>query len=317
MEEIARKDGNLPGVLDGYVQQGRMFLFNAAQNLVQYGRVLTEAKPLVAHGQFGAWVQENFNMSERSAQGYMAVWRRFGRSEQLSGVQFSSLQKMLALPEGTEEQFAADNNLAEMTARQVEAAVKKVRQEADAQIAAARAETQAARNAQADAERRSREEREQDRGLIAQAAEKDAQLRTAERKAAAAQAEAAEAKEQHRAAVAALETARRELRDTEELLAESQSEYDRLQGEMLNARSEKAKGDAERSISEQLTGDDFAAAVRLFLGSVAQVPYMGGQFARLEAGEYEQWDSLLKAIEDWAQRARNALDGKERIIDGR
>lgn len=310
MEEIARKDGNLPGVLDGYVQQGRMFLFNAAQNLVQYGRVLTEAKPLVPHGQFGAWVQENFNMSERSAQGYMAVWRRFGRSEQLSGVQFSSLQKMLALPEGTEEQFAADNNLAEMTARQVEAAVKRVRQEADAQIAAARA-------AQADAERRSREEREQDRGLIAQAAEKDAQLRTAERKAAAAQAEAAEAKEQHRAAVAALETARRELRDTEELLAESQSEYDRLQGEMLNARSEKAKGDAERSISEQLTGDDFAAAVRLFLGSAAQVPYMGGQFARLEAGEYEQWDSLLKAIEDWAQRARNALDGKERIIDGR
>lgn len=310
MEEIARKDGNLPGVLDGYVQQGRMFLFNAAQNLIQYGRVLTEAKPLVAHGQFGAWVQENFNMSERSAQGYMAVWRRFGRSEQLSGVQFSSLQKMLALPEGTEEQFAADNNLAEMTARQVEAAVKKVRQEADAQIAAARA-------AQVDAERRSREEREQDRGLIAQAAEKDAQLRTAERKAAAAQAEAAEAKEQHRAAVAALETARRELRDTEELLAESQSEYDRLQGEMLNARSEKAKGDAERSISEQLTGDDFAAAVRLFLGSAAQVPYMGGQFARLEAGEYEQWDSLLKAIEDWAQRARNALDGKERIIDGR
>ena len=194
-------------------------------------------------------------------------------------------------------------------------------QEADAQIAAARAETQAARAAQVDAERRSREEREQDRGLIAQAAEKDAQLRTAERKAAAAQAEAAEAKEQHRAAVAALETAletaRRELRDTEELLAESQSEYDRLQGEMLNARSEKAKGDAERSISEQLTGDDFAAAVRLFLGSAAQVPYMGGQFARLEAGEYEQWDSLLKAIEDWAQRARNALDGKERIIDGR
>lgn len=73
-------------------------------------------------------------MSERSAQGYMQVWRRFGGNRELSGVRFSNLQKMLALPEGAEAQFAKENDLEAMTARQVEQAVKKVREESEAAI---------------------------------------------------------------------------------------------------------------------------------------------------------------------------------------
>lgn len=97
VEEMTVKQVEFPATLDPYVQQGRMFLFNAAQNLIQYGRVLTEAKPLVPRGQFENWVRLNFNMSERSAQGYMQVWKRFGSNAQLADVQFSNLQKMLDL----------------------------------------------------------------------------------------------------------------------------------------------------------------------------------------------------------------------------
>lgn len=129
MDELMERQESLPAVLDGYVQQGQMFLFNAAQNLLQFGRVLTEAKPLVPRGKFEAFVRENFRMSERTAQQYMAVWKRFGGKAQFETVQFSSLQKMLALPEGEEEQFAADHDLKGMTARQVEAAVKQAREE--------------------------------------------------------------------------------------------------------------------------------------------------------------------------------------------
>ena len=124
MEEIIRKEEQLPVVLEGLVRQGQMFLSSAAMNLMQYGRVLCEAKLLVPRGQFEKWVKENFQMSERTAQQYMAVWKRFGGKAGFETVKFSSLSKMLALPEGKEEDFAKENDLEEMTAREVDRAVK-------------------------------------------------------------------------------------------------------------------------------------------------------------------------------------------------
>lgn len=306
-----------PAVLDGYVQQGRMFLFNAAQNLIQYGRVLVEAKPLVPRGRFESWVQTNFGMSERTAQNYMAVWKRFGCNKELQTVQFSNLQKMLALPEGQEEQFAEQNDLKNMTAREVEKAVQKVRQEADAQI---RMEREARMEAERRAEEAERREPEQDRALVASMAEKDAAMRAMERDAQALRRDAEEARELLRGREMELENARRDLRDAEEMLAENQQAYDRMQSELLNAQSTIARGDAERVISDQLTVEDFASAVRGFLGAAAQMPYMAGSFAQIsDMREFRQWDELLCAVEDWARNARKALntvDGKGEICCG-
>ena len=96
------------------------------------------------------------------------------------------------------------------------------------------------------------------------------------------------------------------------MLRESQEGYDRMQTELLNAQSTLAKGDAERVISEQLTAEDFAAAVRQFIGSVAQMPFMGKTFAAMQHNEVQQYDELLSTVEDWAKRARTALN----MIDG-
>lgn len=91
------------------------------------------------------------------------------------------------------------------------------------------------------------------------------------------------------------------------MLAESQQQYNRMQTELLNAQSAIAKGDAERSINQQLTAEAFAAAVRQFMGSVAQMPYMGAAFAMMDAQEVGQYDAFLQTIEDWTKRARTAL----------
>lgn len=325
MEEMTVKQGEFPATLDPYVQQGRMFLFTAAQSLIQYGRVLTEAKPLVPRGQFEHWVQSNFNMSERTAQQYMAVWKRFGANVKLQDVQFSNLQKMLALPEGTENQFAEENDLKTMTAREVEKAVRQVRQEEQERLnmalANAREEATQAINrekgARLKAEMRLKEAAaktaEPDRALIAAAAEKDEHIRTLQRQADAANREKNEANR-------CLQQAREELRELEEALAENQQAYDRMQADLLNAQSTIARGDAERVISEQFTIDEFSTAVRGFLGSVAQLPYMGEAFLQMvDQREYRQWDSLLQAVEGWAEKSRKAMNttmAKEVSIDG-
>lgn len=286
--------------LNGYVQQGQMFLFNAAQNLIQYGRVLCEAKPLIAHGEFGKWVSDNFSMSERSAQGYMAVWKRFGENAALNGVQFSSLQKMLSLPEGTEDRFAAENDLAQMTAREVEAAVKRVKAETAQALKAAQAEAQKEKELRAAAEKKAEEARkrepEGDKALAARLAETGATLRTAQQEAVAAKAD---------------------LKETEALLEESQAECQRLQAELLDASSREARGDAARTVSGRMTAEDFAGAVRIFLGSTAQVPFMGDFFQCLDGQSYQQWDTMLRTVEDWAARARAALGRKVAVVDER
>lgn len=313
MDEMEKRQGYFPASLDSYVQQGRMFLFNAAQNLIQYGRVLVEAKPLVPRGQFENWVQTNFNMSERTAQQYMAVWKRFGKNESLQAVQFSNLQKMLALPEGTETKFSEEHDLENMTAREVEKAVKAVKAEAQSQI-------DREREAREAAERRAMEAEHEAALTPAALREKDAEISKYQELSRQFQEEAEAAKRDHRLTLTELQSTKQELRETEEMLAESQQSYDRMQAELLNAQSTIARGDAERIISEQLTAEDFSAAVRAFLGSVAQMPYMGTTFSQIvDMREYRQWDELLQAVEDWTVKARQALkttDQKGDIIDG-
>lgn len=323
MENREIRQEMVPALLDGYARQGRVFLMSAAQNLIQYGRVLTEAKPLLKHGQFGKWVQESFGMSERSAQGYMAVWRRFGENEMLSGVQFSNLQKMLALPEGTETEFAKENDLSAMTAREVEAAVRRVREEQTEEMnrAVGQVKKELAREQEArkDAERRAEaaQERAPDRKLLLELDEKKRQIEDLTRRAEIADRAAEKSAEAERTALRAAADAKRDLKEAEEMLEESQQEFARVQTELLNARSAAARGDADRIVSDQLTLEDFGQAVRIFLGATAPMPYMAGSFANMtDDREIRQWQEMLEAVADWAERSRKALKGAGGIIDG-
>ena len=292
MEEMVKKDAQLPVVLEGLARQGQMFLSSAAMNLMQYGRVLCEAKLLVPRGQFEKWVKENFQMSERTAQQYMAVWKRFGGKAGFETVKFSSLSKMLALPEGKEEDFAKENDLEEMTAREVDRAVK-------AALEAQRVKTQVDRAAleervrretialSAEEIRNARAERDEAKGELAKiiqdrsgqsAREKEllGQLEQANSRA-----EKAEAREEEALAQAA--DAGQEAEDLRAALEETQAGYEQLQSELLDAKSSLARGDADREVSGSLSLGEFGAAVRSFLGAVSQMPYMGGRFAETGA----------------------------------
>lgn len=321
MDELMERQEGLPAVLDGYVQQGQMFLFNAAQNLLQFGRVLTEAKPLVPRGRFESFVRDNFRMSERTAQQYMAVWKRFGGKGQFETVQFSSLQKMLALPEGQEEKFAAENDLEAMTVRQVEAAVKQAREEERKSFEKEKAELENRVRTQTIAQSKeaileARRELDDAKNSLAGIAEEragwGAKRRELERQLEDARLETLLANEQAQTAIRDRDAAVSDLEEVSAALTENQQEYDRLQSELLDAKSSIAKGDAEREVNGELNLPDFCAAVRAFLGEVSQMPYMAGTFAEMvEAGTLRRWDESLTAVEDWTIRARKALNTVE------
>lgn len=309
MEQIAKRAEAGLTVLDGLAMQARMFTENVTLNMLQLGRVFIQAKELVQHGQWEKWVRDNSGMSERQAQTLMQAYRRFGERPAFHGLEKSKLFKMLALPDGTEEQFVQEHDVAAMSSREIEAAVRRAREDAQGEIEAERSRRIAAEER---AQELANRPPEIPADIMDTLRQKDAEISRYRDECERVASLSRDVLEEKNSLTRELSAVQRELKETEEMLRESQEGYDRMQTELLNAQSTLAKGDAERVISEQLTAEDFAAAVRQFIGSVAQMPFMGKTFAAMQHNEVQQYDELLSTVEDWAKRARTALN----MIDG-
>lgn len=301
--------------LDGLAMQARLYAENAAMSMLQLGRVFAEAKPLVKHGEWEEWVRSNSGMSERQAQTLMQAYRRFGESAQFQSLEKSKLFKMLALPKGSEARFLEENDVSEMTSREVEEAVRRVRAEADAEIERERAARQAAEErARALSDRPPEIPKDVDQALQGRDALIERQRRELERISTAGRESLDEANRLR----SENDRLRRELNENNELLEDVQQECNRAQAELLNLQSTVARGEAERNPCDELSSDAFAAAVRQFIGACARMPHMGRTFAAMQAAEHDAYDELLRTIEGWARDARRALDsiaGKEIVIN--
>lgn len=309
MNEIARQERTEIARLDNLAAEARAYSEGLALNMFQLGRVFTEAKKLVAHGEWQNWIRANSGMSERSAQQLMAIYNRFGDRPAFAGVEKSKLFKMLSLPEGEEDNFLAENDVQDMTSRQVEEAVRKAREEAQAEIDQERAARELAEHRARVLEDRPPEIPDD---ISETLREKERQIEEYKAEVKRIAEVAQTTMNSRRDAVTENSALRRELREAEEMLAERQREYDALQSELLNTQSAIAKGDAERTIGEELTLDEFAAAVRQFIGTVARMPHMGGVFATMHHADRYEFDTLLKTVEGWAEGSRAAMS----IIEG-
>lgn len=101
---------------------------------------------------------------------------------------------------------------------------------------------------------------------------------------------------------------KQEIRERDEELEEQQADYNRAQEELLNIKSQVAKGDAERVPTDQLTVDAFASAVRAFIGACARMPHMSATFSAMSQIDKNEYDELLRTVEAWAKDSRKALD---------
>lgn len=305
MNELANATTAEVSVLNALAAQARMLTENIAMNMLQLGHVFTEAKRLVEHGKWAEWVQENSGMSERYAQQFMQAYARYGENSQLAALGKSKLIRLLALPEGEEKRFLEENDVNAMSTREIDDAVKAERAKWQERLSAAE-------SARAAAERRAEtlESREPEipEAFFQTMKEKDATIseqRTALEQIADNHRELLNETQQLRAQNAAL---RRESDEQSDILKGMQEDLDRAQRELLDAKSEIARGDVERVPSDQLTPDVFAAAVRQFIGSCARLPHMMMTFATMNYADKRTYDELLSTIEQWAKDSRKALD---------
>lgn len=305
MNELSNTEQKSLSLLESLGEQARMLQQNINLSLFQMGRVMIQAKSLCDEGTWLHWVQENTEFSPRKAQQLMQICTRFGNREEYAKLGKSTLVKMLSLPDGSEDQFMADNNVADMTAREVEAAVKRVREEMQKKIdqeAAARKEAEDKARELADMPPEIPDEVRHSLQVQEETIEK--QRGDLARLDDIAKAQVKEANELRREN----SNLRRDMDEQNRVLKDMQRQYNQVQDELLDAKSAIAKGDAERVISDRLTADIFADATRQFMGIVAVMPHMRAAFAVMRSEEKSAFDELLSTVEGWARGARLALD---------
>jgi len=308
MNELANTTQEQRGltVLDGLALQAQMFSSGAAMNLLQLGRVLTEAKPLVPHGEWIGWVRANAHLPARTAQQYMQAYSKFGLNKEMAQLGPTQIIKLLPMSDEEREELLRENDVQAMTTRELDEAIKaqreRLRAEAMAEAKEAITQAEAARDA---AERRAEalasrppEIPEELTRELQESREELARLAEVAR-------ESVENANQARRERAELE---QDVREQEALLQEQQETINRTQAELLNLKSAQARGDAARPVGDELTLDVLTQAVREFMGVCARMPYMQTTFSTMAQSEKMAYAELLRTVEGWTEGARRALE---------
>lgn len=109
---------------------------------LEIGGKLVEAKGMVPHGQWGAWLKEKVNYSQSTANNMMKLYQEYGGNQQslfdswtnsktFAELDYTHHLALLALPFSERQEFAEANQVADMSTRELE---KKIRAELEGQF---------------------------------------------------------------------------------------------------------------------------------------------------------------------------------------
>ena len=324
MNELANTESRLPSRLDELAMQAQMFAQNACMNLLQLGRVLSEARPMIPHGEFDNWCRQHAKMSRRTAEQYMQAYAEFGIDTKIAELGTSKIIKLLPMSEDERDKLLSENDVASMTTRQLDAAIREQREkllaearaEAQAEIDAAKEAARAAERRAVEAERRPAEVPEEVTDQL-RANDQTIKEQQAEIDRLAGLSKMAVTEKQR--IIKENSDLRRDLRERDEDMEAMQADLQRAQDELLNLQSAQARGEAEHQPSDMLTPDVFTSAVNAFIGTCCRLPQMGRTFAAMSPDDKERYDQSLRTLERWAESARLALNSityEEAIIIG-
>lgn len=121
---------------------------DAGNAILGIGQRLIEAKAMLPHGEWLPWLNEQIDISERTAQKFMRLAREWTNPNTLADLGASKALMLLALPEQERDQFIEEHNVIDMSARELEKAVKE-RDEALRTAEEAKAAAEAAEHSRA------------------------------------------------------------------------------------------------------------------------------------------------------------------------
>lgn len=108
-------------------------------NVIEIGRRLVEAKELVPHGQWSGWLEKSVDYSQSTAQNLMRIFNEYGseqlallgnnaKSQALGNLTYTQAIILLGLPAGEREKFVTNNDIDNMSTRELQQAIKEKEQ---------------------------------------------------------------------------------------------------------------------------------------------------------------------------------------------
>lgn len=254
------------------------------RSIVIIGQALMEAKRQLAHGEWGAWLEEKVNFSQGTAENYMRIAEQVGSESMLLNLPYTKILALLSVPEESREQFAADNRVEDKSVSEI----KKLIRERDA----ARTEAQkwlssAEQNAREATRANARAEQERQRADALAAREPDTV--TIEKE----------------VIPADYDLIKNQLRNTREMLAETQRELEEASEERDAAMEEL---EAEKVGGDPLDVVPFCDACAKFMNALFAAPYAREYFATRSDAELERYESNIALVLDWATKAQAVVD---------
>lgn len=95
-----------------------------AQNIIEIGKRLIEAKENLQHGEFTEWLKKKVDIGHRTANNFMKVASTFSNSQSLANLGSTKLFLLAGLDEEDRQEVMEGNNIEDMTTRELKQVVK-------------------------------------------------------------------------------------------------------------------------------------------------------------------------------------------------
>lgn len=303
--------------------------------ILTIGRGLIEAKALLSHGEWLPWLEERVEFSEKAAQRFMLLARKYSNPTTLSDLGASKALILLAIPDEVRDEFieaphvvdGEEKTVTDMSVRELKAAIKE-RDEALRAAAQAQAEQKAAEDAREKMAEDMRLANERIAGLNAEVEERSAEAREAQDAAVRLEKELEELRSRPvevavQADPAAVEAARREAETAMQAKLDAakaaktaaESFREEAKRDLKNARESLKKIVAERdALQTQVDKMEKKAALaanedlmlfRTLLEQVQRmVNQMGGVLLKVRPKDPEKAQGLVRALEALSEKIR-------------
>lgn len=300
-------------------QAGKIMLSYA----IEIGKRLAEAKELVGHGGWGDYLEHEVSISASSANNFMRVAEEYGRDQvslfdtdrqAFEDLSYTKAVALLSLPEGERAEFARENNVKEMSTRELQAAIKE-RDEARKAEAEAKAEQKMAEAAKETMEKQMTMAKEQVESLRRELDELKAKPvevaveKTVDKEALAKARKEAEAEKKQQKVSLALKKAEEDMAKLRERMKGVEAERDAAKSAQADAKAEVEKLKKELQVS----GNKTVATFGVYFDEVQS------SFGKLEdcleelkkAGDMENHTKLSKAAAALVENFRERVGGEQ------
>lgn len=127
-------------------------------NSIEIGRKLTEAKEMLPHGEWGKWLKTEVDYSKTTANNLMKIFQEYGadqinllgdnlKSQTFGNLNYSQATLLLGVPAEEREKFVEENNVEEMSARELKKAIEELKKTEEEKEEALKAKEEAEKKA--------------------------------------------------------------------------------------------------------------------------------------------------------------------------